>query len=157
MEFHNVFIHGRSLGEPEAEDDEDDEEDYSASVSAILQQRRQASTRRSRRRSRRTSSPFSPLSPDGASLAARHDRRRSSVFTTSSADTGYSVAVAEDARVIGGGIEGETAIPEGAAEAASPTAIAAATQQQIFENLRLHKEVRESVRLQPWPMRRKDK
>ncbi|XP_071446401.1 transmembrane channel-like protein [Hetaerina americana] len=116
---------GRSLeAEGGAEDeDDDDEEDYSASVSAILQQRRRASTRRSRRHrgARRTSSPFSPLSPDGASLTAKHDRRRSSVFTTSSADT----------------------------------AIAAATQQQIFENLRLHKEVRESVRLQPWPMRRK--
>ncbi|XP_046391532.1 transmembrane channel-like protein [Ischnura elegans] len=143
---------GRSL-EAEGDEDDDDEEDYSASVSAILQQRRRASTRRSRRHrsTRRTSSPFSPLSPDGASLTARRDRRRSSVFTTSSGDTGYSLAVAEEGR----GAEASDPVAEGVAGTASPSAIAAATQQQIFENLRLHKEVRESVKLQPWPMRRK--
>lgn len=29
------------------------------------------------------------------------------------------------------------------------------TQEQIFENIRLHKEVIQSVKLQPWPMRKK--
>jgi hypothetical protein len=32
-----------------------------------------------------------------------------------------------------------------------------ATQEQIFERLRLHKEVLQSARHQPWPMRRKMK
>lgn len=32
-----------------------------------------------------------------------------------------------------------------------------ATQEQIFERLRLHKEVLQSARQQPWPMRRKMK
>lgn len=32
-----------------------------------------------------------------------------------------------------------------------------ATQEQIFENIRLHKEVLSSVKLQPWGMRRKIK
>jgi len=29
------------------------------------------------------------------------------------------------------------------------------TQEQIFENIRLHKEVIQSVKLQPWPIRKK--
>lgn len=29
------------------------------------------------------------------------------------------------------------------------------TEEQIFENIRLHKEVLSSVKMQPWPMRRK--
>lgn len=54
-----------------------DEEDYSASVNAIIQRR--ASTKRSKKQTRRTSSPF------GAETS-NPDRRRSSVFTTSSGE-----------------------------------------------------------------------
>jgi hypothetical protein len=51
----------------------DEDDDYSASMTAILQRR--ASTRKVKTGKRRTSSPF-----DGS------DRRRSSVFTTSSGE-----------------------------------------------------------------------
>ncbi|XP_050420636.1 transmembrane channel-like protein [Adelges cooleyi] len=55
------------------------------------------------------------------------DRRRSSAFTTSSGDTAIII---EDAGI---------------------------SQEQIFENIRLHKEVLSSVRQQPWSIRRKMK
>ncbi|XP_022160747.1 transmembrane channel-like protein 3 isoform X2 [Myzus persicae] len=55
------------------------------------------------------------------------DRRRSSAFTTSSGDTAINI---EDAGI---------------------------SQEQIFENIRLHKEVLGSVRQQPWSIRRKMK
>lgn len=73
--------------------EDEDDEDYSVSISAIMQRR--ASTRRSKRASRhrrgsharRPSSPFSP-DADSASIGAGGNqcRRRSSVFTTSSAE-----------------------------------------------------------------------
>ncbi|XP_060852732.1 transmembrane channel-like protein isoform X1 [Rhopalosiphum padi] len=55
------------------------------------------------------------------------DRRRSSAFTTSSGDTAINI---EEAGI---------------------------SQEQIFENIRLHKEVLGSVRQQPWSIRRKMK
>ncbi|XP_059472075.1 transmembrane channel-like protein isoform X2 [Neocloeon triangulifer] len=81
----------------------------------------------SRRPSKRKSRRTS--SPFAAADAdSGQSRRRSSVFTTSSVETGVS---GED----GSG----------------------ANQEQIFERLRLHKEVLQSARHQPWPMRRKMK
>ncbi|XP_017769171.1 PREDICTED: transmembrane channel-like protein 3 [Nicrophorus vespilloides] len=101
---------------------EEEEEEYSNSVTAIMQRR--ASTRRSKKRGRRGSSPFSPdILPDG-----ENGRRRSSVFTTSSGDTGITI---ED------------------------SLMASVSQDQIFENIRLHKEVLSSVKMQPWNMRKK--
>ncbi|EDV96539.1 GH16307 [Drosophila grimshawi] len=55
------------------------------------------------------------------------ERRRSSVYTTSSGK--------------------HTPITEGTNQES--------TQEQIFENIRLHKEVIQSVKLQPWPIRKK--
>ncbi|EDW40894.1 GM25163 [Drosophila sechellia] len=54
------------------------------------------------------------------------ERRRSSVYTTSS---------------------GKSVVQEGTNQES--------TQEQIFENIRLHKEVIQSVKLQPWPIRKK--
>ncbi|KAH1004101.1 hypothetical protein HUJ04_003903 [Dendroctonus ponderosae] len=99
---------------------ESDEDDYSASVNAIIQRR--ASTRRSKKQSRRASSPFLSETP-------APDRRRSSVFTTSSGDTAITV-------------EDENAANE-------------VTQDEIFENIKLHKEVLSNVKMQPWNMRKK--
>ncbi|XP_052125646.1 transmembrane channel-like protein isoform X2 [Frankliniella occidentalis] len=117
------------------DDDDDDDEDYSVSMSAIIQRR--ASTRRSRRRTSRNRRgsharrPSSPFSPDADSAGAPQSRRRSSVFTTSSADTAVSLEGS------GGGGSGPV------------------TQEQILENLRVHKEVLGGVKMQPWGMRRK--
>lgn len=62
-------------------DNNSDQEDYSASVNAIIQRR--ASIRKSKRRnSRRASSPFSPDVLPGT----ENDRRRSSVYTSSSGE-----------------------------------------------------------------------
>ncbi|XP_030761789.1 transmembrane channel-like protein 2 [Sitophilus oryzae] len=96
-----------------------DDEDYSISVNAIIQRR--ASTRRSKKRNRRASSPFSPETPVP-------ERRRSSVFTTSSGDTAITV-------------DGDQ--------------INEVTQDEIFENIKLHKEVLSNVKMQPWNMRKK--
>ncbi|KAK9881608.1 hypothetical protein WA026_016479 [Henosepilachna vigintioctopunctata] len=103
-----------------------DGEDYSASVNAIIQRR--ASTRRSKKRrdSRRASSPFSP----DVLPSSGNDRRRSSVFTTSSGDTAITVE--------------DTIAPE-------------VSQDQIFENIKLHEEVLQNVKMQPWDMRKKMK
>ncbi|CAL8073052.1 unnamed protein product [Orchesella dallaii] len=90
----------------------DEDDDYSASMNVILQRR--ASQRKVKGLGkRRTSSPYDS------------DRRRSSVFTTSSGETAITM-------------EGD-----------------AVTQEQIFENIRLHKELMDSVKQQPWDMRRK--
>ncbi|GLH14606.1 Uncharacterized protein GBIM_18964 [Gryllus bimaculatus] len=137
---------------PEGEGEEADEEDYSASVSAILQ-RRASARRQSRRRHRRPSSPFSPDADSALSAG-----RRTSVFTTSSGDSPNDSSKFSDElrsanfrpapdrlRVLSTALFGSTAISleEGV------------TQEQIYENLRLHKEVLSSVKQQPWPMRRK--
>ncbi|BES98283.1 TMC domain [Nesidiocoris tenuis] len=108
----------------ELPENEDDDDEYSASVSAIMS--RTASTRRSGRRKsasgalgRRPSSPFSP-DVDSEGL-----RRRSSIFTTSSAESGLSTA------------EENTA------------------QEMIFHKMKIHKEVLSQIKYQPWPMRKK--
>lgn len=62
-----------------------EDEDYSVSVSAIMQRR--ASSRRSRRKSfrgsRRGSSPMGPII---GGIGGLNERRRSSVYTTSSGE-----------------------------------------------------------------------
>ncbi|KYB28534.1 hypothetical protein TcasGA2_TC032516 [Tribolium castaneum] len=84
--------------------------------------------RASTRKSRRRSSrrASSPFSPD-ILLSNEGGRRRSSVFTTSSGDT----AITMD--------EGMEAV----------------SQEEIFENIKLHKEVLSNVKMQPWNMRKK--
>ncbi|KAL7298233.1 hypothetical protein TKK_0009222 [Trichogramma kaykai] len=110
----------------------EEESDYSASASAIILQRRNSSRRYSRRgHKRRASSPFSPEVENVL-------RRRSSVFTTSSGDTAISM---DDC-----GVGSRTA-------AATNTALV--EEQRIFENLKLHKEVLNGVKQQPWPLGRK--
>ncbi|KAI5729837.1 hypothetical protein M8J76_007152 [Diaphorina citri] len=76
---------------------------------------------------RRSRSSFSPEEFSNTS------RRRSSVFTTSSGDTGVSMEEIEAGGVGGGG----------------------GTDEQVVENIRLHKEVLSNVKQQPWSMRRK--
>ncbi|XP_024945127.1 transmembrane channel-like protein 3 [Cephus cinctus] len=81
----------------------------------------------SRCHTRRKRRSSSPFSPDAEGAL----RRRSSAFTTSSGENVYcSTAIS---------------IEDGG------------TQEQIFENLKLHKEVLSGVRQQPWPLRRKMK
>ncbi|XP_059612724.1 transmembrane channel-like protein [Phlebotomus argentipes] len=107
---------------PAARDSEDEDlEEYSVSVSAIMQRR--ASTRGARKRGYR--SPRRASSPMGNAMSfpGGPDRRRSSVYTTSSGD-----------------------FEDGNQES---------TQEQIIENIRLHKEVIQSVKLQAWSIRRK--
>ncbi|KAK0180995.1 hypothetical protein PV327_003319 [Microctonus hyperodae] len=108
--------------------EDDDEDDYSASVSAILQKR---PSRRSSRRRKRGSSPFVI---EDAGDGSGNFRRRSSVFTTSSGDTAISIDV---------GLEDD--VEE------------SGTQEQIYEKLKLHKEVLGAVKHQPWPLRKKVK
>ncbi|XP_066151559.1 transmembrane channel-like protein [Euwallacea fornicatus] len=107
------------LPEQSADGNISDEDDYSASVNAIIQRR--ASTRRSKKQSRRPSSPFLAEAPGP-------ERRRSSVFTTSSGDTAITV---------------------------DDNAVNEVTQEEIFENIKLHKEVLSNVKMQPWSMRKK--
>ncbi|XP_050312328.1 transmembrane channel-like protein isoform X2 [Anthonomus grandis grandis] len=115
-----TFAEGPRRMQPEEETrNSEDEEDYSASVNAII--KRRASTRRSRKHTRRASSPFAP-EPAGP------ERRRSSVFTTSSGDTAITV---------------------------DDNAFNEVTQEEIFENIRLHKEVLGQVKMQPWTIRKK--
>ncbi|XP_068149025.1 transmembrane channel-like protein [Drosophila tropicalis] len=97
--------------------DIDDEEDYSISVSAIMQRRASVRGYRGKRGSRNSRRASSPMDHVLDSV----ERRRSSVYTTSSEE----------------GTNQES------------------TQEQIFENIRLHKEVIQSVKLQPWPIRKK--
>ncbi|XP_030242324.1 uncharacterized protein LOC108650520 [Drosophila navojoa] len=100
-----------------AVDADDDEEDYSISVSAIMQRRASVRGYRGKRGSRNSRRASSPMDHVLDSV----ERRRSSVYTTSSEE----------------GTNQES------------------TQEQIFENIRLHKEVIQSVKLQPWPIRKK--
>ncbi|CAH1367123.1 unnamed protein product, partial [Tenebrio molitor] len=86
---------------------------------------RRASTKKGRRRSTRRAS--SPFSPD-ILLGSDGGRRRSSVFTTSSGDTAIT-------------------IDDNAADVI--------TQDEIFENIKIHKEVLRDVKMQPWNMRKK--
>ncbi|XP_058829863.1 transmembrane channel-like protein [Topomyia yanbarensis] len=59
--------------------------------------------------------------------SVRAERRRSSAYTTSSGETAVTLEEAKDD----------------------------STQDKIFENIRLHKEVLQSVKLEPWSMKRK--
>ncbi|XP_054276492.1 transmembrane channel-like protein [Macrosteles quadrilineatus] len=108
-----------------APSDAEEDEDYSQSVSAIFQ--RKASTRHSRKRRRSSSPKFVTDVEDGQNSGKVRNRRRSSVFTTSSGEVNCSTAISvEDA-----------------------------VQEQILQNIKLHKEVLSSVKQQPWNMRRK--
>ncbi|KAF5276476.1 hypothetical protein FQA39_LY06545 [Lamprigera yunnana] len=80
------------------------------------------------KRSRRRSKrrTSSPYSPD--ILPGTQNVRRSSIYTTSSGDTAITIDNTP-------GLE--------------------LTQEQIFENIRLHKEVLTNVKMQPWNMRKK--
>lgn len=61
-----------------------EDEDYSVSMSAVMQRR--ASQRGSRKKSHRTSSPMGHVSGNTIGVAKGGDRRRSSVYTTSSGE-----------------------------------------------------------------------
>ncbi|XP_063986052.1 transmembrane channel-like protein isoform X2 [Diachasmimorpha longicaudata] len=107
--------------------EEEEDDDYSVSVSAMLQRK---TSRRSSRRKKRGSSGF--LNEDAADIPGS-SRRRSSVFTTSSGDTAISFD----------GMEEDTEEK--------------VKQQQIFEKLKVHKEVLGAVKHQPWTLRKKVK
>ncbi|XP_056629914.1 transmembrane channel-like protein [Diorhabda sublineata] len=82
-----------------------------------------------RKSKRKNRRASSPYSPD-VLPNADNGPRRSSVFTNSSGDT----AITMDENLV-----------------------AEATQEEIFENIKLHKEVLSNVRMQPWNMRKKIK
>ncbi|KAJ8687550.1 hypothetical protein QAD02_023344 [Eretmocerus hayati] len=144
---------------------ESEEDDYSASACAIIQ-RRNSSRRHSRRR-RRPSSPFSSdvaiVAAAAAASSTSEPRRRSSVFTTSSADSG-AVSVQEDSNSgpISSSIPVATSIPVSNISTTVTTSASGTVgtppslmEEQMFERLRLHKEVLSGVKQQPWPLRRK--
>uniref|UniRef100_A0A182MBV0 TMC domain-containing protein n=1 Tax=Anopheles culicifacies TaxID=139723 RepID=A0A182MBV0_9DIPT len=114
----------------------DDDEDYSASINAIIQ--RKASVKKKRGgykggHHRRTSSPASQMM-GLASEPMTDGRRRSSVYTTSSGETG--ITLPGDDHSIG---RDESA----------------GRQDKLFDTIRLHKEVLQTVKLQPISMKRK--
>ncbi|XP_050076117.1 transmembrane channel-like protein [Anopheles maculipalpis] len=117
--------------------DSDDDEDYSASINAIIQ--RKASVKKKRggykggHHHRRTSSPGSQMMGLGSEPMA-DGRRRSSVYTTSSGETG--ITLPGDDHSIG---RDESA----------------GRQDKLFDTIRLHKEVLQTVKLQPISMKRK--
>ncbi|KAF6202241.1 hypothetical protein GE061_004639, partial [Apolygus lucorum] len=115
--FHVEPIPEQDVNENELPENEEDDDEYSASVSAIMS--RSASVRKSGRK-RRPSSPFSPDADQNGGI-----RRRSSVFTTSSAESPVS------------NVEENTA------------------QEMIFHKMKIHKEVLSQIKYQPWPMRKK--
>ncbi|XP_022904331.2 transmembrane channel-like protein [Onthophagus taurus] len=110
---------------PSVTDGEITDEDEDYSITLTAIMQRKASTKKSRRKSTRRTS--SSFSPD-ILPGTESERRRSSCYTTSSGDTAISVE--------------DNPNPE-------------VTQDQIFENIRLHKEVLSHVKMQPWPMRKK--
>ncbi|KFB36673.1 AGAP007628-PA-like protein [Anopheles sinensis] len=117
----------------------DDDEDYSASLNAIIQ--RKASVKKKRagyKGHRRASSPISQMMglPDGVGGGGGGGRRRSSVYTTSSGETG--ITLPGDEQSLGGGREEATG-----------------RQDKLFDTIRLHKEVLQTVKLQPISMKRK--
>ncbi|XP_043287212.1 transmembrane channel-like protein 1 isoform X2 [Venturia canescens] len=124
-----------------AEKDEDDD-DYSASISAIIQRRN--SIRKSRRRNHARAT--SVVAEDDAYNFGVSPimRRTSSVFTTSSGETAISM---EEQR----GSRGEEEDQQFGQLRES------GAQEEIFENLKLHKEVISSIKLQPWKLGRKMK
>ncbi|XP_053687325.1 transmembrane channel-like protein [Sabethes cyaneus] len=98
-----------------------DDEDYSASINAILKRKASVKKKKVSRNHRRTSSLTNQI------MGGSGERRRSSVYTTSSGETAITLEEARDD----------------------------STQDKIFENIRLHKEVLRSVKLEPWSMKRK--
>ncbi|XP_062549373.1 transmembrane channel-like protein isoform X2 [Armigeres subalbatus] len=100
------------------------DEDYSASLNAIIKRKASIKKKRGSRRHRRASSPVSQIMGSTSG-----DRRRSSVYTTSSGETAVTL---EDGRDD-------------------------SKQDRIFENIRLHKEVLQSVKMEPWSIKRKIK
>ncbi|XP_058123628.1 transmembrane channel-like protein [Anopheles ziemanni] len=118
--------------------DTDDDEDYSASLNAIIQ--RKASVKKKRagyKGHRRASSPISQMMglPDGVG-GGGGGRRRSSVYTTSSGETG--ITLPGDEHSLGGARDEATG-----------------RQDKLFDTIRLHKEVLQTVKLQPISMKRK--
>ncbi|XP_055598956.1 transmembrane channel-like protein isoform X2 [Uranotaenia lowii] len=99
-----------------------EDEDYSSSLNAIIKRKASIRSKRSTKSFRRGSSPISQTMGTSAG-----DRRRSSVYTTSSGETAITLEDMKDE----------------------------SNQDKIFENIRLHKEVLQSVKLEPWSMRRK--
>lgn len=125
-------------GSGAARGESEDDEDYSASINAIIQ--RKASVKKKRggykgAHHRRTSSPASQMMGLGGSEQLGPDgRRRSSVYTTSSGETG--ITLPGDDHSIG---RDESA----------------GRQDKLFDTIRLHKEVLQTVKLQPISMKRK--
>ncbi|XP_053674211.1 transmembrane channel-like protein [Anopheles nili] len=116
-------------------DSDDDDEDYSASINAIIQ--RKASVKKKRggykgAHHRRTSSPGGQMM--GLGTEPCEGRRRSSVYTTSSGETGIT-------------LPGDD-LSMGRDESAG-------RQDKLFDTIRLHKEVLQTVKLQPISMKRK--
>ncbi|KAF7988682.1 hypothetical protein HCN44_001255 [Aphidius gifuensis] len=107
--------------------DDDDDED-DYSTSVSAMMQRKSSTRRSSKRKKRGSSTFNERMDSFSS----HPRRRSSVFTTSSGDTAISMEQ-DDVDILN------------------------TKEQQVFEKLKLHKEVLGATKHQPWPLRKKIK
>ncbi|GJQ78717.1 hypothetical protein Trydic_g2751 [Trypoxylus dichotomus] len=104
---------------------EENSDEEDYSASVSAIMQRRASIRKSKRRASRRAS--SPFTPD-ILPGTENERRRSSCYTTSSGETAISV---ED------------------------NLVSEVTQAQIYENIRLHKEVLSSVKMQPWHMRKK--
>ncbi|XP_058066308.1 transmembrane channel-like protein [Anopheles bellator] len=132
---------GGHEGPADNTDFNDDDEDYSASINAIIQRKASVKKRRGYKGHRRASSPLSQMMglPGGAESAAGGDRRsggdrrRSSIYTTSSGETG--ITLPEDS------MRGEES--------------AGGRQDKLFDTIRLHKEVLQTVKLQPISMKRK--
>uniref|UniRef100_A0A182QSL2 TMC domain-containing protein n=1 Tax=Anopheles farauti TaxID=69004 RepID=A0A182QSL2_9DIPT len=129
--------------EPAPGCDTDDDEDYSASINAIIQ--RKASVKKKRggykgaQHHRRTSSPASQMMGLASdTMMGDGHRRRSSVYTTSSGETGISMAP-----------------PGGDDHSALGRDESAGRQDKLFDTIRLHKEVLQTVKLQPISMKRK--
>uniref|UniRef100_A0A182ULH7 TMC domain-containing protein n=1 Tax=Anopheles melas TaxID=34690 RepID=A0A182ULH7_9DIPT len=129
---------GGDSGSGAVRGESEDDEDYSASINAIIQ--RKASVKKKRggykgAHHRRTSSPASQMMGLGGSEQLGPDgRRRSSVYTTSSGETG--ITLPGDDHSIG---RDESA----------------GRQDKLFDTIRLHKEVLQTVKLQPISMKRK--
>ncbi|XP_035790961.1 transmembrane channel-like protein 1 [Anopheles albimanus] len=127
-------------------DTDDDDEDYSASLNAIIQRKASVKKKRGHKGGRRTSSPISQMmgyppagsAMDGTGAGGPGGRRRSSAYTTSSVETGLTLP--EDS--IG---RGEERSGGGGGQ----------RQDKLFETIRLHKEVLQTVKLQPISMKRK--
>ncbi|KAK9743978.1 TMC domain [Popillia japonica] len=113
---------------PHQQNEEDNSDEEDYSASVSAIMQRRASTKKSKR-SRTSRRASSPFTPD-ILPGTENERRRSSCYTTSSGETAISV---ED------------------------NFVSEVTQAQIYENIRLHKEVLSNVKMQPWHMRKKIK